>query len=321
MESATPLLGDRSGLAERMDRDGYLYFDGVLEVEKVVRLRRAMLTALRDVGWIDPDSVLMRGRCAVRPVREGSDEFFEAYDSIQRLEPFHELAHDETLTAIMADVLGEGAFPHPLKIARLVFPAHFEISTPPHQDYPNNQGTESLTATWIPVGDLPSEMGGIAILRGSHRYGVLPLTTHAGAGNRCAMLPAEVLEECRWVTTDFSMGDVLLFPSQTVHAARHNASEFWMRLSVDFRFQREGEALTKGCLEPHFERLGWDEIYDGWSAASHQYYWHDLDYEVVPFEEFRLERPIDETTEAKEFLAYERRLDSRMASKLESPTR
>jgi ectoine hydroxylase-related dioxygenase (phytanoyl-CoA dioxygenase family) len=314
MESATPLLGDRAALAEQMSRDGYLYFDNALDVDKLTRLRRAMLDALRSVGWIDPESVLMRGRSSIRPVREGSDDFFEGYDAIQRLEPLHELAHDEKLTAIMEDVVGEGAFPHPLKIARLIFPAHFEISTPPHQDYPNNQGTESLTATWIPLGDLPSEMGGLAILRGSHRYGVLPLTAHSGAGNRCAVLPPRLLEECRWVTTDFSMGDVLVFPSHTVHAARHNNSEFWMRLSVDFRFQREGEPLTSGCLEPHFERLSWDEIYDGWSPKAHRYYWRDLDYEVVPFEEFPLERQVDALTEAKEFIAYERRLDNRMGN-------
>src|SRR5262249_20582364 len=143
-----------------------------------------------------------------------------------------ELAHDERLVAIMRDVLDEErVFPHPLKIARLIFPDNFEISTPPHQDFPNNQGTPDLTACWIPIGDFDRGHGGLAILRGSHRFGVLPLTTHFGAGNRSAVLPPEMLEECRWVTTQFAAGDVLVFPSLTVHAALHNASGFFMRLS------------------------------------------------------------------------------------------
>lgn len=312
MAVSNDLLGDREALRARLDTDGYLYFSRLLDRDKVLRLRRTMLVALRDVGWVDPESVLMRGRTAARPVREGTQEFLTAYDAVQKIEEFHTLAHDDALVAMMRDVLGETAFPHPLKIARLIFPDNYEISTPPHQDYPNNQGTPNLTATWIPVGDLPSLMGGIAILRGSHRFGVLPLTTHLGAGNRCAVLPPDLLEECRWVTTEFEAGDVLVFPSQTVHAARHNASELYLRLSVDFRYQQEREALTEGCLEPHFERLTWDEIYAGWSSKEHQYYWRKLDYEVVPFKSYELV-DADNVEDVASFMAYEQRLDARQA--------
>ena len=136
------------------------------------------------------------------------------------------------------------------------------------------------------MGDCPRDLGGLAVLRGSHRYGVLPLAVHPGAGNRQAIVPTEMLEQLRWVTTDFSIGDVLLFPSMTVHAALHNATEFNMRVSVDFRYQPEGAPLTEIILHPHFQRLDWDEIYAGWSSTEHQYYWRDLSYEVVPFETF-----------------------------------
>ena len=313
MVASNDLLGDPVALRERMESDSYLYFSGILDVRKIARLRRDILTTLRSVGWVDPDAVLTRGRCAALPVREGSPEFLVAYDEVQKLESFHTLAHDDVLLGLMRDVLGESAFPHPLKIARIIFPGHYEISTPPHQDYPNNQGTERLTASWIPVGDLPPEMGGIAILRGSHRWGVLPLTTHLGAGNRCAVLPADMLEECRWVTTEFRAGDVLLFPSLTVHAALHNASEFYFRISVDFRYQLEGEALTPGCLEPHFGRLSWDDIYSGWGSSQYQYYWRDRDYEVVPFRDLELVHTMNEVEETARLLAYERRRDARHA--------
>src|SRR5262249_37157864 len=146
---------------------------------------------------------------------------------VQKLESFHTLAHDPTLVTTMRSVLGgDSAFPHPLKIARLAFPDHYEASTPPHQDFPNNEGTERLTATWVPLTDIPPELGGLAILRGSHRYGLLQMAGHIGAGNRCAVIPPEMAEECRWVTTEFHQGDVLVFPSLAVHASLHNASEF-----------------------------------------------------------------------------------------------
>ena len=69
----------------------------------------------------------------------------------------------------------------------------------------------------------------------------------------------------------------------------HNASEFFMRISVDFRYQQEGEELTEGVLQPHFQRLTWEQIYAGWKSDRSQYYWKDLDYKVVPFEAFPLE--------------------------------
>jgi hypothetical protein len=134
-----------------------------------------------------------------------------------------------------------------------------------------------------------------------------------------------MLEELRWVTTDYGAGDVILFHSKTVHAALHNASELFMRLSVDFRYQLEGEALTEICLRPHFERLTWDEVYSGWKSDRHQYYWKDLAYEVVPFQTFAL---IDENGDGRDaddaavqdlqaFLAFERRSDARLQRRIQ----
>jgi hypothetical protein len=57
-----------------------------------------------------------------------------------------------------------------------------------------------------------------------------------------------------------------------------------MRLSVDYRYQAEGEPLAEHVLKPHFGRLSWEDIYAGWKDDSLQYYWRDLDLEVVPFE-------------------------------------
>ena len=243
MRSSTELLGDPEALRARLAEDSYLYFPGLLDRERVLAVRQDVLDVIKRLGWVN-----VRGDgidvCKVLPLREEDDEFIEGYKQVQRLQSFHELAHEPELIDAMQQVLGPTAFPHPLKIARLAFPDHYEASTPPHQDFPNNQGTESLTATWIPITDIEPELGGLAVLRGSHRWGLLPLEGHIGAGNRAAVISPEMAEACRWVTTDFAMGDVLLFPSLAVHASLHNASEFQMRLSVDFRYQLERQPLT-----------------------------------------------------------------------------
>lgn len=287
MRSSTDLLGDPEALRERMETDSYLYFQGALDPAKVLDLRTKMLQVLADHGWIYTQHYFMQALSIITPLKEGEEEYLRVYDDIQHLEELHALAHDDALTAIMRAVVGETAWPHPLKIARLAFPGNWEVATPPHQDYPNNQGTTGLTASWIPVGDCPQELGGLAVLRGSHRYGVLPLDHHPGAGSRQAVVPLEMLEQLRWVTTDYAAGDVLVFSSTTVHASLNNATDS-IRVSVDFRFQNEHEPLTPIVLEPHYQMSTWDDIYAGWSSTEHQYYWRDLDYEVVPFESYPL---------------------------------
>jgi ectoine hydroxylase-related dioxygenase (phytanoyl-CoA dioxygenase family) len=313
MEVSNQLLDDPEALRARLAADGYLYFHRLLDRERIATLRRHVVDCLVEAGWIRRGHG-GRARCIVKPLREGDPEFFDGYDRVQRLEEFHTLAHDERLLSLMETVFGRPTFPHPLKIARLIFPGNVETSTPPHQDYPNNQGTAELTATWIPLEDFPPELGGLAILRGSHTYGTLPLAAHWGPGNRCAVVPRQMLEECRWVTTEFSAGDVLVFPSQTVHAATHNASELFMRLSVDFRYQPEGAPLTPVCLEPHFGRLTWGDVYEGWSSTEHQYYWMHHDYTVEPFRDFEI-LP-DRRTPLKAHTEWQQRIDTRYERRL-----
>jgi ectoine hydroxylase-related dioxygenase (phytanoyl-CoA dioxygenase family) len=314
MRAASELLGDPEALRARLDEDSYLYLPQVIDRDRILGLRERFLGILSRRGWIQRDY----GHDAVSvilPLREGEDAYLDGYDELQRLEALHSLAHDEALLDVMRQVVGPTAFPHPLKIVRMSFPENYEVSTPPHQDFPNNQGTPNLVASWIPLGDVPMEMGPLAILRGSHAYGVLPLDVHPGAGNRQAVLPIEMLEELRWVTTDFRAGDVLLFGSKTVHASLNNGSDA-MRLSVDFRFQPEGEPLTPIVLEPHFQRQTWDDVYADWESTRYQYYWRDLDYEVVPFEEFPLVTDVPEDPPWAEIIVHDRRLTARHGRRL-----
>ncbi|MEM7139516.1 MAG: phytanoyl-CoA dioxygenase family protein [Actinomycetota bacterium] len=308
MRDSAHAIDDSATLREILAADGYLYLPGVLDPQKVLDLRRDVVGVLDAAGWFMPGSDAMLAKTTMRPVREGDDEYFVGYDGIQRLEKFHTLAHDPALSAVMQAVLGPSAFPHPLKVARLVFPDHHEISTPPHQDFPNNQGTPSLTACWIPLGDCPVELGSLSILEGSHRLGVLPLQFGLGPGNRQVVLPRERMRDLRWVTTDFAAGDVLIFGSMTVHASLHNADLRRMRLSVDYRYQPVDEPLTDLVLQPHFGRLSWDEIYAGWDDDQWQHYWRDLDLTVETFDHSR--HTVGEPTEEDyaDVLRYQHRL-------------
>ena len=304
MTASNDLLGDDDALRARLADEGYLYFRGLIARERVLGLRREILEVLGARAWITGGDKLDDAEAVTMPVREGDEEYFAAYDELQRLESFHSLAHDDDLLGAVRGALGETAFPHPLKVARLVFPSEPEVSTPPHQDFLNNQGSPNLTAAWIPLGDCPMKQGTLAILRGSHHHGVLPLEFSLGPGNRQAVVPNEMRDSLTWVTNDFSAGDVLLFPAMTVLASLHNATGR-MRLSVDFRYQLEGEPATDLVLEPHFGRLGWEDIYAGWKSDELKYYWRDLDFPVVPYDRTPFQATEPDVEMIKEVIIYE----------------
>ena len=86
----------------------------------------------------------------------------------------------------------------------------------------------------------------------------------------------------------------------TIHKAMENHNLEHMRLSVDFRYQLEGEGLTEGCLQPHFNRFSWDEIYKDWTSDEFKYYWLNKDYVEVPWDKALHELPEGHVDEAYE---------------------
>lgn len=294
-EDSTSLLGDPGALKARFDADGYVLLRGVVDRDLLLETRRALTDVCAAHSWLDPAHDQMAAIPQRGPFVEGEPQFFEVYDDVQRLEAFHAVPHHPSVRRCVTALLGETAFPHPLSIARLIFPHNDEWTTPQHQDYPNNQGTYDLYACWMPLADCSAEEGSLSILRGSHQLGVAPLRACLGAGNRRSELDDryDVLE---WVGGDIRLGDALVFHSLTVHRALPNRGEA-MRLSVDYRFQREGEALTQGCLEPHFGRLAWDDIYAGWQRDDLKYYWRGKRFTVDDWDHSLLEIEYEDAVE------------------------
>lgn len=279
---STELLDQQEALRARLDEDGYVFVKGVVEKDMLWDVRSQITGICKAHGWFQPDTDPIDAITASQPWVEGEERYFEVYDEVQRLETFHAVPHHPSVRSLMKTLLGDSAFPHPLSIARLSFPSNESWATPPHQDHPNNQGTEDLYACWIPLGDCPVELGGLAVLPGSHRLGIAPLEFALGAGHRQAKLD-ERFEQLGWLGGDFELGDAIVFHSLTVHRALPNTTDR-MRLSVDYRFQREDEPLTAGCLEPHFGRLSWEEIYRDWVRDDLKYYWREKQYTVVPWD-------------------------------------
>jgi hypothetical protein len=276
-------------LQQRLEEEGYIYLSQVVDTHDLDKVHKDIVDIFSKDNLLQYGSNPLDAIPSCPPFNEGEESFFSVYDQIQMLESFHSLSHNGRLLSILKQLLGPSAYPHPLGIARLSFPSNLACTTPPHQDYPNNQGTPDLLASWIPLTDCPKIMGGLAILPKSHKQGVLPLEYSLGPGNRQAILSTQQRTE-QWLSTDFKAGDVLIFHSHTLHCSLPNHSKR-MRLSVDYRFQRQQEPMTQTCLNPHFGRISWENIYENWQSNKFKYYWKSLDLQISPWSEKYHELP------------------------------
>ena len=263
-----PLLDDAASLRARADRDGYLFFKGLLPKEAVLRVRADILAVIERHGWCRAGQDEHGGLVNVEALNQVPESQMRldvgvshaAYDDVQRLESVHRLPHHPRLLALYQPLFARDVLVHPRHIARLVTPHQAMVPTPQHQDFPLVQGTSDTWTCWIPIGDCPRALGGLTVLRASHQLGKLPIQETRGAGNMAAQLcPGED----DWVLGDYEIGDVLTFPSLTVHKALPCRRKEQIRLSLDVRYQSVDEPIEARSLQPHCS-LTWEEIYAGW---------------------------------------------------------
>lgn len=281
---------DPLALAARLDEHGYLFFRGLLPRTTVLDVRRRILQVLDRLGWLAAGTDPMDGaaaadagaRVAAMPRSCGPMVGTAAYRAIYHLEAFHRLAHHPALLELYSTLFGASVLPHPRNIARVVVPTDQPEPTPPHQDYIHIQGSTNTMTAWLPLGDCPMDLGGLAVLAGSHRDGLLSYRKASGPGG----LEAYLCEtDYPWVTGDYAAGDVLTFTSQTVHRALPHRRPDRLRLSADFRYQPADDPINDRSLLPHCDVDTWDNIYTGWTDESLQYYWQRRSVQLRPWNE------------------------------------
>ena len=275
------LLDQPEKLREQAQQDGYLFFRELIDADSIYNLRRDFLEICHRHDWAQGGDALMDGIRTGGPYMEGDDGYWPVLDEFQSMESFHAFAHHPSIIDMLDNLFGEKTLVHPRNIGRIMFPENTKYTTPAHQDYIHIRGTEETYTAWIPLGPCPMELGGLTILSGSHRQGIYPVKPAFGAGG--LGIDTEPLEAdgLYWVSDNFEVGDALFFHSHAIHKALPNQSPDRIRLSVDYRYQGCSQPVTEGSLLPHFNRMGWDEIYTSWQSTQYQYYWNAFDLNRV----------------------------------------
>ena len=270
------LLEDPPELRKRLRDDGYLFLRNVLPKQEVLALRGQVLECCRGAGWLRQGTDPIDGLTDHAPILEGDDQWKPVYAKIQSLEAFHRLKLNTRVHGIMDNIFQESVFALPMTIARIAFPNDNDRGTPSHQDWPYVRGSTEILTCWAPLGDVPVEVGGLKILKGSHKAGFLTQRPAPGPGGNTV----DVDPTLDWHQGHYHAGDLLIFKALTVHAAAHNHTPDVLRISLDFRYAGISHTIKESWLRPHFHWLGdpftWDVLDKDWRDSPTARYWEKI---------------------------------------------
>jgi hypothetical protein len=245
LTDSTSLLGDEEALRARIRHDGYVFVRGLLDKEFVSSIGRRGLGALQAGGWTEPkgDPMTARPRLPIRSATM-SDAFSDPALRRIVLDPaLHALAFSSAMSGLMHGILGRGAFCYPLKIPRVVYPSSLSPTHPGNYLHKDFRTTQDVFTCWVPLGDVPTTLGGLAVLAGSQ------------TSTRVTPRPLERLEP-GWHTADYEAGDVMVLHCMTTHASLPNL-EPRLRFSGEYRWQSADQpAPRRMVLGPLGNELG-----------------------------------------------------------------
>jgi hypothetical protein len=144
---------------------------------------------------------------------------------------FNMIPFTTPLRDVMQQLLGPDGFCYPVKLPRVVYPASLVPRQPGgfvHKDY---KSVQDMFTCWVPLIDVPRSLGGLAVWPGSQHW------------SRVQPHPLRTLEP-GWRTTDYAVGDVLIFHCLTTHAALPNR-ESRLRMSAEYRWQLADQPVPR----------------------------------------------------------------------------
>lgn len=233
LEDASASLGDPAALRERVSRDGFLFFRGLIARERVMSLRRFILEYARSAGWLDPSSPLdePRGMPGRRIGDYEAPDWIELQARVQMSRELWEVGDCLEIHRAFRAATGRSSFIYNGMNTCRVVSAHPDMVSHPHQDAHYVRVADEFWTAWIPLGDCPLELGPLAALPGSHHDGLRP---HRGEG--IFQGGVDVPEDTVWHTTNFECGDALLLTQHTLHRSLPNVTGDRLRISGDFRY-------------------------------------------------------------------------------------
>lgn len=251
-DAATPM----AKLRERYQEHGYLWLKGFFDRNEVLAFRRYFFSTFVGTGLLKADTDPVEGL-------HGGNESQSATQKILmqfvRTAAFESFCLQPRLWRFYDEFLNGPSYLHKRKIIRYTAPGK-GFTTPAHYDLIYLRGgTDSVCTSWIPVGDIPVEMGGLLYLEGSDAVGrrmerefaarnaelspeerISAYNRNMAEGGWVGKDLPEMAErfDSRWLMADYEAGDMVVHSAYMIHAASDNIDPLGrIRLSTDIRYQ------------------------------------------------------------------------------------
>ena len=244
-------------LREQYRAQGYLWLKGFFPRDEVLAFRGRFFTAFQNAGLLKPGTDPADGIYSGEP--EDKRRTNKILMEQARTAAYESFCLQPSLWGFYDTFLDGPSYLHKRKIIRYLTPGS-EWATPAHYDLIYLRGgTASVVSSWIPLGDIPLEMGGLVYLEGSDALGremeaefarqnaTLSPEERISAYNKNMSeggwvgkdLPAMADKfDARWLAADFEAGDMVVHSAYMIHASLDNAdSQGRIRLSTDIRYQ------------------------------------------------------------------------------------
>lgn len=238
-------LDDPEQLRRRFHDDGYVFLRGLIDPQKVMRLRGAYFGMFEPgylAGGSRPEEGVWSGW---EPKGLGAHGVpGHPAHTFVRSKMFAEFVGDERLLEVAELLLdGEETMRLPRQIVR-----HFHKgphASRAHTDFDYlDRGSDRVITMWIPIGDCPMPTGGLAYLSGSHRLpkqrlDVLKLLNTDRPGDARPISHdlgwTQQMLGGEWLCADYRVGDVAIHSPHLVHATLDCTTDA-MRMSADIRY-------------------------------------------------------------------------------------
>ena len=251
-DPATPL----QTLKEQYRAQGYLWLKGFLPRDEVLEFRRRFFTAFQETGLLKVDTDPAEG---IFSGAENKRQTNKILMEQARTAAYESFCVQPRLWRFFDTFLEGPSYLHKRKIIRYLTPGS-NWATPAHYDLIYLRGgTDRVVSCWIPLGDIPLEIGGLVYLEGSDALGremeaefarqnaELSPEERISAYNKNMSeggwvgkdLPAMAdAFGARWLVADYEAGDVVIHSPYMIHASLDNTdAEGRIRLSTDIRYQ------------------------------------------------------------------------------------
>ncbi len=251
-----------AALKEQYRAQGYLWLRGFLPHNEVLAFRRRFFTAFQNTGLLKPGVEPADGIFSgLEDKRQTNKVLMEQ----ARTAAYESFCVQPRLWQFFDAFLDGPSYLHKRKIIRYLTPGS-DWATPAHYDLIYLRGgTERVVSSWIPLGDIPLEMGGLIYLEGSDALGRKMETEFAHRNAKLS--PEERISaynknmseggwigkdlaamadrfDSRWLVADYEAGDVVVHSPYMIHASTDNTdSRGRIRLSTDIRYQNVREEI------------------------------------------------------------------------------